>query len=121
LVQERPPISDVVRDVQAFCREQELKPPSRATVYNYMASMRPDSYRVADLPPAVRSALYNLDQTGIVPGHQLTFYAFNYGSLDAVMFAAGLPWLDLYQAARLPGWRRKSRGLLDAVMLVRGI
>jgi hypothetical protein len=65
--------------------------------------------------------LYNLGPTGTVPGHQLAFYCFNYGSLAAVSYAAGLPWLDLHQARRLQGWRPRSRGLLDAVMRVRGI
>jgi hypothetical protein len=76
---------------------------------------------VSDLPEPVREALYNLDATSLVPGPQLAFYCFNYGDLAAVSFAAGLPWLDLYRALRMPGYRPKSRGLLEAVARVRGI
>ena len=79
------------------------------------------TYRIPDLPSHVRDALYNLDPEGSVLGHQLVFYALQYGTLRAVSYAAGLPWLDLYQAARLRGWRPQSRGLLDAALLVRGI
>lgn len=56
-----------------------------------------------------------------MPGPQLAFYCLNYGSLAAISYAAGLPWLDLYQAGRLRGWRPRSRGLLDAVLRARGI
>jgi hypothetical protein len=56
-----------------------------------------------------------------VPGHQLAFYCFNYGSLGAISYAAGLPWLDLYQARRMRGWRPRSFGLLLAVMRRRGL
>jgi hypothetical protein len=48
------------------------------------------------------------------------FYCLNYGSLAAMSFAAGLPWLDLHQARHLRGWRPRSRGLLDAVLRARG-
>ncbi|HVS12347.1 MAG TPA: hypothetical protein VMV46_00345 [Thermoanaerobaculia bacterium] len=73
------------------------------------------------LPAPVRESLYNLSEDGTVPGHQLAFHCFNYGSLQAMSFAAGLPWLALYQAARLPGWRPRSKGLLDAILRTRGI
>lgn len=73
------------------------------------------------LPTDVRPCLYNLSDDATVPGRQLAFYCFNYGGGRAASFAAGLPWLDLYQAARLPGWRPKSRGLIQAVLRVRGI
>ena len=69
----------------------------------------------------VAATLYNLAPDAVVPGAQLVFYCFNYGSLAAMSFAAGLPWLDLRRASRLRGWRSRSRGLLDAVMRVRGI
>jgi hypothetical protein len=69
----------------------------------------------------VQGALYNLGPTGQVPGHQLVFHAFQHGDTRAMSFAAGLPWLDLYQAQRMRGWRARSRGLLDAVMRRRGI
>ncbi len=56
-----------------------------------------------------------------VPGPQLAFYCLNYGGIGAISFAAGLPWLALYQAALIPGWRRRSGGLLEAIRRVRGI
>lgn len=86
-----------------------------------MATLPAGSYPIAPLPAGVRETLYNLDETGEVPGHQLAFHCFNYGGVAALSFAAGLPWLALYQAARMRGWRARSRGLLDAVIAVRGI
>jgi len=68
-----------------------------------------------------RAALYNLPRDGEVPGEQLAFYCFNYGDLKAVQYAAGLPWLPLYRAYRMRGWRAQSRGLLRAALLARGI
>ena len=79
------------------------------------------SYALAELPAAVRSALYNMAGDAVVPGAQLAFYCFNYGELAAVHFAAGMPWLPLYQANRMRGWRGRSRGLLRAVLVVRRI
>ncbi len=73
------------------------------------------------MPAGVREGLYNLAANGSVPGRQLVFYCFNYGSVATASYAAGLPWLDLYQAERLRGWRPRSLGLLRAVMAVRGI
>ena len=86
-----------------------------------MATLPGRTFRKQDLPPAAQAALYNLAPESDVPGHQVAFYCFNYGDLCAVSFAAGLPWLSLYQARRMPGHRRKSRGLLEAVSLVRRI
>ena len=104
-----------------MCASAGLRPPSRASLYNAFSSIDAHSYAIQSLPPAVIDVLYNLDPGGMVPGHQLAFYCFNYGTLAAVSYAAGLPWLDLYQARRLRGWRPRSRGLLQAVMRVRGI
>lgn len=104
-----------------FCRAKGLKPPARATIYQAMTRTPPRAHAVADLPEAVQQALYNLRGAEEVPGHQLAFYCLNYGDLAAISFAAGLPWLALYQAARLPGWRPRSRGLLEAVLGTRGI
>jgi hypothetical protein len=104
-----------------LCAASGLKPPARATLYNVFDRLEPRGYRVAALPPHAVAALYNLEPDTVVPGPQLAFYCFNYGSLAAVSFAAGLPWLDLYQARRLRGWRPRSRGLFDAVMRVRGL
>ena len=118
---DRPPIAEVIVRMTRRCREAGLRPPSRATVYKLLATTETGSYRVAELPPAVQDALYNLGTTGEVPGHQLAFYCFNYGSLTAVSFASGLPWLALHRALRLPGYRTKSRGLIEAVARVRGI
>jgi len=73
------------------------------------------------LPSSVQAALYNLELSAPVPGRQLAFALFHYGDLAALSFAAGLPWLSLYQAARLPAWRPRTRGLLEAVLRVRGI
>ena len=78
-------------------------------------------YQASQLPPHVSAALYNLAPDAIVPGHQLVFYCYNYGTLAAVSYASGLPWLDLYQASSLRGWRPRSRGLLQAAMRARAI
>lgn len=104
------------RLVSERCRSAALKPPVRASLYSALARLDGHIYAVAALPPAVVGALYNIAPDGRVPGHQLAFYCFNYGSLAAISFAAGLPWLDLYQARRLRGWRPRSLGLLLAVM-----
>ncbi|MBK6847453.1 MAG: hypothetical protein IPG96_07915 [Proteobacteria bacterium] len=120
-VHDRPALREVLAQTRAFCLEHQLPVPTRTTIYARLARADTGRFRVADLPEPVRRALYNLDAESLVPGHQLVFYAFNYGELDAVMFASGMPWLALYQAARLPGWRPKSSGLLRAVMRARGI
>ena len=109
------------RLVSERCLSAGLKVPARASLYNALARLDGHVYAVGTLPPAVVEALYNIAPDGLVPGRQLAFYCFNYGSLPAISYAAGLPWLDLYQARRLRGWRPRSRGLLDAVMRVRGI
>ena len=111
----------MLRTVDRRCREQGLTPPSRATLYKLVAGLPTTTYRLGDLPPAVQSALYNLEPDSEVPAHQIAFYCFNYGDLRAMSFAAGLPWLALYQARRLPGFRARSRGLLEAVATARGL
>ena len=111
----------IQRELKRLCAEMGIKPPARSTLYELMARVPGPSYRVVDLPAHVRGTLYNLDPHGEVPGHQLAFYCLNYGGLEAASFAAGMPWLALYQAARLPGWRPGSRGLLEAILRVRGI
>lgn len=118
---ERPAMAALMETVARRCREQGLAPPSRATLYKLMARLPTATCRLGDLPPAVRAALYNLEPDSQVPAHQVAFYCFNYGDLRAIAFASGLPWLALYQARRLPGFRAKSRGLLDAVVAARGI
>jgi len=119
--QERPRARQVEADVRAFCEGRGLRSPARATIYRFMAQGPSHDYRARELPAHVRAALYNLDDDAVVPGHQLVFYAFNYGDTRAMCYAAALPWLDLYQAARMRGWRAKSIGPLRAVMRRRKI
>jgi hypothetical protein len=118
---DRPSLVAVRRHLANWGARRGLRPPSRASLYNTLPRVQGHVYPVARLPPHVQAALYNLPRDGDVPGHQLAFYCFNYGSLAAVSYAAGLPWLDLYQADHLRGWRPRSRGLLHAVLRTRGI
>ncbi len=117
----RPNMAALRQRVAELCATTGLNPPARATLYNAFDRIEPRHYRVSTLPPHAAAALYNLAPDTVVPGPQLAFYCFNYGSLAAVSFASSLPWLDLYQARRLPGWRPRSRGLFDAVMRARGL
>ena len=121
LGQDRPSMSVLQRRLSERCAAEGIKPPVRASLYSALARIEGHSYAIADLPAPVASALYNLSPVDRVPGHQLAFYCFNYGSLPAISYAAGLPWLNLYQARRLRGWRPRSAGLLAAVMRARSI
>ena len=112
---------DLLAELGACCAEAGVRAPSRATVYNRMAAHPTPRLRFADLPAPVQASLYNLEPDAAVPAHQVAYHAFQYGDMRAIGFAAALPWLALYQARRLRGWRPKSRGLLDAVMETRGI
>ena len=118
---DRPRLSAIQRRLARVCVRHGLKMPSRASVYNTISRIEGHEYEVSALPAGVREGLYNLSANSSVPGRQLVFYCFNYGSVAAASYAAGLPWLDLYQAERLRGWRPRSLGLLRAVMAVRGI
>ena len=118
---ERPPIREIIARLNERCREAGLRAPSRATLYRLMDRIPVPTYGVGDLPEPVRAALYNLDASSRVPGHQLAFYCVNYGDLSAVSFAAGLPWLAIHQALRMPGYRKKSHGLLEAIAKARRI
>ena len=118
---DRPSMAAFQRRIADLCALAGRRPPARASLYNAFSRIQGHAYSVAELPTPIVETLYNLDPTGMVPGHQLAFYCFNHGSLSAVSFAAGLPWLDLYQARRARGWRPRSRGLLTAVMRARGI
>jgi len=118
---DRPPIARVLARLTDRCHREGLRPPSRATVYKLLGVLPTPRYRLADLPASAQAALYNLGPDSEVPAHQVVFYCFNYGDLQAMSFAAGLPWLALYQALRMPGHRAKSRGVLDAVAHARGI
>lgn len=121
LGQERPPMATVLERLQTFCKSRNLRPPARATVYEWMENVLVPTYLIEELPAAVCETLYNLPPAGEIPGPQLAFHCFNFGNLGAMSFAAGLPWLTLHQAARSRGWRRGSRGALAAVLTVRGI
>lgn len=118
---DRPSMAALQRRIADVCAVEGLEPPARASLYNALSRIDGHAYAISALPSAVSDALYNLAPDGTVPGHQLAFACLNHGSLAATCFAAGLPWLDLYQAARLRGWRSRSRGLLRAIMRVRGI
>jgi Mu DNA binding, I gamma subdomain len=119
LAAERPSMTEIHRRLAAFARQRGWRPPARATLYAALSTLEGSQHEVARLPPPVQAALYNLAPDAVVPGHQLAFYCFNYGSLAAMSFAAGLPWLDLYQARRARGWRPRSRGLLLAALRAR--
>lgn len=112
---------EMLRSITQCCREKGCRPPSRATVYNLLPTLPGPSYLAGNLPGAVREALYNLDAGSVVPGRQVAFYCFNYGDLRAMSFAAGMPWLAIYQALRMPGYRKKSHGLVEAAAKVRRI
>ena len=118
---DRPSITAIQLTLAAACRARGLRPPSRASLYNALRRIPGHQYAASVLPPHVRLALYNLGPDAVVPGAQLVFYGLHYGSIDAASFVLGLPWLDLYQAARRRGWRPRTRGLLLAAMRLRGI
>lgn len=118
---DRPEMKEFLAVLSRRCRELGLVCPSRALVYTWLPRIDGHVYLPSKLPPLVRETLYNLSDDGPVPGRQLAFHCFNYGSVEAVCFAAGLPWLDLYQASYLRGFRTKSRGLLEAVCRIRRI
>jgi Mu DNA binding, I gamma subdomain len=119
LATDRPSMTAIHRRLTAFASERGWRPPARATLYAALSTLEGSRYEIDRLPPSVQAALYNLAPGAVVPGHQLAFYCFNYGSLAAMSFAAGLPWLDLYQAGRSRGWRARSRGLLQATLRAR--
>lgn len=118
---DRPGIAAMQRQIAPACKRTGRNVPSRATLYALMARAPVPTIRVETLPQAVRATLYNLDGVDAVPAHQLAFHCFQYGDLAAASYAAGLPWLALYQAARLRGWRPRNRGLLRAAMRARKI
>jgi hypothetical protein len=114
-------MAQISRRLDAVCLAQGLRSPSRASISNSLEKIPGHTFQALRLPPHVCEALYNLAPDANVPGHQLAFYCFNYGSLAAVSYASGLPWLDLYQASFLRGWRPRSRGLFHAAMCARAI
>lgn len=112
---------DVAASLQAFCIDAGAPPPSRATLYNYLAQATMHRYAAADLPPDVLRTVHNVDQTAPIAGDQIVVSAFNEGSTAAMSFASSLPWICLHRAARRRDMRPKARGLLQAVMRCRGI
>jgi hypothetical protein len=118
---ERPRMRTLLAEIKKFCIKHKFPVPTRATIYSYIKKAPVPLYHPDQLPEQVKASLYNLDLNTPVPGHQLAFYCFNYGDLKATSYAAGLPWLPLYQAAHMRGFRPKSRGLLQAVLHKRGI
>ena len=121
LGQDPPSIADLLGRISNTCSVLGVRPPARASLYNSFSRIEGHSYSIALLPDDVVATLYNLAPAGAVPGHQLAFHCFNYGSVPAISYAASLPWLDLYQARRLRGWRPRSRGLLLGVMRARRV
>jgi hypothetical protein len=117
---DRPRFTETEAAVTHFCKERGFSCPSRATLYHYFTTA-PLVFEFSELPAAVRRSLYNLGEESRVPAHQVVFAAFNYGDTGAISFASGLPWLALYQADRMRGWRPKSHALLRAVMRGRGL
>jgi hypothetical protein len=117
---ERPSVTRVHAALESFCARRQLSAPSRATIYNAMNRADSPSYAYDSLPVEMRRALHNVS-SGPVPGHQIVFAAFNQGEPRALSFAAGMPWICLHHAARVPGFRPKSLALLCAVMAYRGI
>ena len=118
---DRPRFADIEGAVARFSEERGFSCPSKATLYQYLARAPLPAFEFGSLPLSVRRSLYNLSDGSSVPLHQVVFAAFNYGDIGAISFAAGLPWLALYQADRIRGWRPKSHALLRAVMKGRGL
>jgi len=111
----------VLSQLEAFCAREGHPVPARATVYAFMSRAPAPSHRWESLPPSVRATLHNLEPGSSVPGPQLVHRAFNAGDVAAISFASSLPWLCLYQANEMRGFRPKSHALLRAVLRARGI
>jgi Fe2+ or Zn2+ uptake regulation protein len=119
--QERPRMKAMLEALRERCNALGLTAPSRATVYKLLDSLPCPTRRVRELPASAQKALYNLVAESEAPLHQIAFYCFNYGELDAVSYASGLPWLALHQARRMRGHCPGSVGLLEAVLCARRI
>lgn len=118
-VAQRPHMHEVLALLKQRCRAERVPCPSRAASYNVLPHLDTPMYRVADLPDHVGAALYNLDDATRVSGAQLAFYLMNHGDTRALSFAAAMPWLCLYQAERMRGFRPKSHALLRALLRAR--
>jgi len=119
--QDRPRMADLLAEIGRFCKDRELRTPSRAALYRLLDRIPANTHALASLPPHVRLTLHNVDPAAPIPGDQIAFRCFHDGGLRAMSFAAGMPWLDLHLARRKRGWRPRSRGLIDAVCRVRRI
>ncbi len=117
---EKPSLLRVERQLRDTCKQWGESPPSRPSIYNAVKRAQPPVYRVAELPKPVQETLLNLNNPEI-DGAQLAFYAFNYGSPEALCFASGLPWICLLRASEMRGHRPKSYSLLQAVLAFREI
>jgi len=120
-VHDRPSITAIQTRLKSRARTLRVRAPSRASIYNFIPRCPPHQYAIAGLPESVRASLYNLGPTGRISGPHVVFYVFQYGELRAITFASGLPWIDLYLADRMRGWRTHSHGLLRAVLRHRNI
>lgn len=118
---ERPDFKAMHAMLVERCRGLGLSPPSRSSLYGLIERAPGHVYRVRELPVYVRETLHNVEESAEVSGRQVAFASINYGDTRALAFAAALPWLDLHQARGLRGYREKSRGLLEAICLARGI
>ena len=101
------------------CASSGLKVPSRASIYNALPGME-GHVTGRDCSAHVAAALYNLDPAAVVPGHQLAFYCFNYGTCGPQL-RRGTALARPVPGRSLRGWRPRSRGLLEAVLRARGI
>ena len=121
---ERPTLAGVHAKLDAFCRRRGFRTPARTSIYNALDRVEVPYLDWETLPTQVREALYNQrggDASLQMPGDQVVFYSFNYGSPRAVSYASGMDWLSLHRAAKRRGWRPKSRALLEAVLHYRNI
>lgn len=119
--QEQPSGSELMGELEKRCLARGREVPSRATVYKMMRTLVCGTRRMGDLPVAVRAALYNVAEDADVPEHLIVFHCFNHGDVAAISYASAMPWLALYQAARMRGFRARSRGLLRSVLRARGM
>ncbi len=121
LGQAKPDMSALHDLIKKRCALVRRRCPSRSSLYTIADKVSGHTYLASELPVWVRDVLHNVDPTSAVPGRQVAFACINSGDTRALSFAASLPWLDLFQARRMRGFRAKSVGLLDAICAARGI
>ncbi len=117
---DRPGASEVSRGLAEFCQRSGRRVPARSTIYNAVNRLPPIEYDRGALPESVKRTLHNIGGVRIA-GRQIVFATFNYGDTAAISYASTLPWLCLWAAAQMRGWRPKSLALLRAVMHRRGM